>query len=102
MRDFAILCRTDPALKRQTVAIPGTVTPDKILDLAERNGYRIVPEHSDPPTDPVEPLDEEQLSGVTGGAMTRQEQLDALHTWLYYVMGFGEGQQETMNRRKLI
>ena len=90
MREFAILCRSDPNLYKQTVAIPGTVTPEKILSLAQRNGYRILPEHS-PSEGRIELLDEEQLEGVTGGtgAMTRQEQMDAMHTWLYYVMGFG-------------
>lgn len=91
MREFAILCRSDPVLKGQTVAIPGTVTPDKILDLAKQNGYQIVPEKTGPPDGWIEPLDEALLEGVTGGAgvMTREEQLDAMHTWLYYVMGFG-------------
>lgn len=94
MREFAILCRSDPGLYEQTVAIPNTITPEKVLALAERNGYRIVPEHSSPPEDQIQLLDEEMLDAVSGGgcALTQQEKLDALHTWIYYVMGFGEEQ----------
>ncbi len=94
MREFAILCRRDPDLYEQTVAIPDTITPDKVLGLAERNGYRIVPERSIPPDDQFELLDEEVLDLISGGngALTQQEKLDALHTWIYYVMGFGEEQ----------
>lgn len=100
MREFAILCRSDPELYKQTVAIPGTVTPEKVLSLARRNGYRIVPEHSCPSGNQIELLHEEDLERVTGGTgdMTRQEQLDALHTWLYYVMGFGSENVSVQSR----
>lgn len=92
MREFAVLCRKDPGLYEQTVALPGTVTTEKILALAAHNGYRIVPEKSSPPEAQIELLDENMLDGVSGGAdvLTQQERLDALHTWIYYVMGFGD------------
>ena len=91
-REFAILCRSDPNLYEQTVAIPGSIKPEKIIALAERNGYRIVPEKGSPPEGQIELLDEEMLDAVTGGGggLTQQEKLDALHTWIYYVMGFGD------------
>ena len=41
-REFAILCRSDPNLYAQTVAIPGSIEPEKIIALAERNGYQII------------------------------------------------------------
>ena len=90
-REFAILCRSDPNLYEQAVAIPGSVAPEKIIALAERNGYRIVPEKSSPPEDRMELLDVETLSQVTGGVdqLTQQEKLEVLHTWIYYAMGFG-------------
>ena len=91
-REFAILCRSDPNLYEQTVAIPGSIKPEKIIALAERNGYRIVPEKGSPPEGQIELLDEEMLDAVSGGGggLTQQEKLDALHTWIYYVMGFGD------------
>lgn len=91
-RQFAILCRSDPSLHEQTVAIPGSIEPGKIIALAERNGYRIVPEKSCPPEGQIELLDEDMLDAVSGGGggLTQQEKLDVLHTWIYYVMGFGE------------
>lgn len=91
-RQFAILCRSDPSLYEQTVAIPGSIEPEKIIALAERNGYRIVPEKSCPPEGQIELLDEDMLDAVSGGGggLTQQEKLDVLHTWIYYVMGFGE------------
>ena len=91
-REFAILCRSDPNLYAQTVAIPGSIEPEKIIALAERNGYRIAPERSNSPATQIELLDEDMLDAVSGGGggLTQQEKLDALHTWIYYVMGFGD------------
>ncbi len=91
-REFAILCRSDPNLYAQTVAIPGSIEPEKIIALAERNGYQIMPDKGCPPEGQIELLNEDMLDAVSGGGggLTQQEKLDALHTWLYYVMGFGD------------
>ena len=102
-REFAILCRSDPNLYAQTVAIPGSIEPEKIIALAERNGYQIMlvvflvlhqimPEKGCPLEGQIELLNEDMLDAVSGGGggLTQQEKLDALHTWIYYVMGFGD------------
>lgn len=90
-REFAILCRSDQNLYEQTVALPGTVTPEKIIALADRNGYRIVQEKKSSMEEKIELLDEDLLDGVSGGCgLTQQERLDVLHTWIYYAMGFGD------------
>lgn len=90
-REFAIMCRCDPNLYEQTVALPGMVTPEKIIAMADRNGYRIVPEKISPQEEEIELLDEDMLEKVSGGnsSLTQQERLDVLHTWIYYVMGYG-------------
>ena len=46
MKEFAALCKTDPALFQQVLSMPGTVSLDRLLGLAARNGYRILPERS--------------------------------------------------------
>lgn len=94
MREFAALCRSDPDLYSQMVAIPKTITPEKVFSLASRNGYQIVPEQPEAEA-PVELLDDADLDRVTGGvgALSQEEQWNALHTWIYYVMGYGDGQQ---------
>ena len=45
-----------------------------------------------PPEGQIELLNEDMLDAVSGGGggLTQQEKLDALHTWIYYVMGFGD------------
>lgn len=94
MREFAALCRSDPDLNAQTLAIPKTITPEKLFALAAHNGYCIVPERTNHPEDRIEPLEEDMLDRVSGGTgpWTQEAQLDALHTWIYYVMGFGDKQ----------
>ncbi len=94
-QEFARLCRNDPDIYDQMLAIPKTVTAEKIFALAERNGYRILPVQPTTDRAQMEPLDEDALDRVTGGtgAMTDEEMWDAFHVWMYYVMGFGEKQQ---------
>ena len=48
-QDFAQLCRNDPDIHNQMLAIPKTVTAEKIFALAERNGYRIPPKRNRQP-----------------------------------------------------
>lgn len=93
-REFAHLCKNDPKLHDQMLAIPKTVSAEKIFALAERNGYRILPEQPVYAEGQPEPLDEEALDRVTGGAgaMTEKEMWDTFHVWMYYIMGFGEEQ----------
>lgn len=95
-QDFARLCREDPDLHDQMLAIPKTVSAEKIFALAECNGYRILPVQH--PADPLqmEPLDDAALDRVTGGtgAMTEEEKWDAFHVWMYYIMGFGDAKQD--------
>ena len=79
------------------LAIPKTVSAEKIFALAERNGYRILPVQSAPAQAQMEPLDENALDRVTGGtgAMTEKEMWDTFHVWMYYIMGFGEEQSNS-------
>ena len=90
--EFAVLCRSDPELYAQTVAIPKTITPEKIFDLAARNGYRLLPEGREP--EAAVPLDDAALDRVSGGAGGAEQEAGwrTLHTWMYYVMGFGENE----------
>lgn len=92
-RDFARLCREDPEIHDQMLAIPKTVSAEKIFALAERNGYRILPVQL--PGNRAQPLDEDAPDRVTGGtdSMSEQEKWDAFHVWMYYIMGFGDAQQ---------
>lgn len=94
MREFAALCRSDPELYAQTVAIPNTITPEKVFSLAARNGYRIVREREAGNRDQIVQLDDDELDQISGGtdAVSQQEQWNALHTWIYHVMGFGDDQ----------
>ena len=48
MREFGRLCTDDPEIHAQVLAIPGTICPEKIFALAEKNGFQIVPEHTKP------------------------------------------------------
>ena len=91
-RDFAQLCRSDPDLHTQMLAIPKTVTAEKIFSLAERNGYRIMPVQSDAGHREIEPLCDDDLDRVSGGtgAMSEEEMWNAFHVWMYHIMGFGD------------
>lgn len=91
-QDFAQLCRSDPDIHAQMLAIPKTVTAEKIFALAERNGYRILPVQPDAGQQQIEPLSDEALDRIAGGTggMSEEEKWDAFHVWMYHIMGFGE------------
>ena len=93
-QDFAQLCRNDPDIHNQMLAIPKTVTAEKIFALAERNGYRILPVQSGKGHSEIEPLSEDALDRVSGGtgAMSEKEKWNAFHVWMYHIMGFGDEQ----------
>ena len=82
MREFARLCTDDPAVHEQVLAIRGTICPEKVYALAERNGYRIVPEG-------VEELDLDALDQVVGGAGPQTNQNADWFTWLRIWTGIG-------------
>ena len=67
MKEFAALCKTDPALFQQVLSMPGTVSLDRLLELAGRNGYRIVPERSRSGDGEIVALTPNELDMVTGG-----------------------------------
>lgn len=91
-QEFAQLCRSNPNIHAQMLAIPKTVTAEKIFALAERNGYRILPVQSGTEQREIEPLSEDALDRVSGGtgAMTEEEMWNAFHVWMYHFMGFGD------------
>ncbi len=91
-QNFAQLCRSDPDIHAQMLAIPKTVTAEKIFALAERNGYRILPVQPDAQPVQMEPLDDDALDRITGGvgSMSEEEMWDAFHVWMYHIMGFGD------------
>ena len=93
-KEFAHLCRSDPDIHDQMLAIPKTVTAEKIFSLAERNGYRIVPEQPAAKQVQIELLRDDELDRVSGGAgaMSEDQMWDAFHVWMYHIMGFGDEQ----------
>ena len=60
-KEFAHLCRSDPDIHDQMLAIPKTVTAEKIFSLAERNGYRILPEQPAAKQAQIELLRDDEL-----------------------------------------
>ena len=91
-REFAQLCRNDPDIHAQMLAIPNTVTAEKIFDLAERNGYHILPVKPTADLKQIEVLNEDALDRISGGVgmISEEEKWAAFHVWMYHIMGFGD------------
>ena len=91
---FAQLCRSDPDIHAQMLAIPKTITAEKMFALAECNGYRILPVQSEAGQKEIECLSDEALGWVSGGTcgMSEEEMWNAFHVWMYHIMGFGDQQ----------
>lgn len=89
MREFAELCTQDPTIRRQVLEIPKTISPEKVLDLASRNGFQIVPEEL---SQQERALPDEALEAVNGGL--REAELDPQTrdwlTWLHIWTGVSE------------
>ena len=84
MKEFARLCKSDPALFKQVIAMPGTVSLDRLMELAGQNGYNIVPDQCCPEKAGMEALADEQLDRVTGGLSLSERQAawkDWFVTW---------------------
>lgn len=91
MREFARLCTDDPALYKQVLAIPGSICPEKVFALAEKNGYQILQEGAKPEASTPVPLDMEQLDRVTGGTeeASNENRMQDWLTWLHIWVGVG-------------
>ena len=91
MRDFAKLCTDNPDMHAQVLAIPGTISPEKIFALAEKNGYQIVSEGVKHEENSPVLLDMDQLDQVTGGAADGSNacQMQDWFTWLRIWTGIG-------------
>ena len=91
MREFARLCTDNPDIHAQVLAISGTISPEKIFALAEKNGYQIVPERGKPEENSPALLDMDQLDRVTGGAAegSNPDRIQDWLTWLHIWTGIG-------------
>ncbi|MBR2520903.1 MAG: hypothetical protein IKE62_01805 [Oscillospiraceae bacterium] len=92
MKEFADLCRTDPTLFHQMLAMPQTVSLDRVVELAANNGYRIISGQGFP-LNGMESLYPEDLSRVTGGAgdIAHLERQTAWKDWFIAWTGSFDG-----------
>ncbi len=91
MKEFALRCRNEARLRSQLLTMPGTVTLERLFDLAEANGYRIVPERTRVSAPQIRTLDPEELDQVTGGFSTfsPSELQSAWREWFCIWAGIG-------------
>lgn len=91
MREFAWLCRNDPELHQQVLAIPNTISPEKIQALARENEYQIVPEEGWAEPAGMQALNDDELDQISGGAGNpmSSQQLADWRVWLRIWTGIG-------------